>query len=50
VTRGAVLGFDELNYDQFPGETLAFREELGLAEYKVRRSSYSGTASYVIVE
>ena len=50
ITRGAVLGFDELNYDQFPGETLAFREELGLDKFTVRRSNYSGTASYVIVE
>jgi hypothetical protein len=50
ITRGAVLGFDELNYDQFPGETLAFREELGLDKFVVRRSSYSGTASYVIVD
>jgi hypothetical protein len=50
ITRGTVLGFDELNYDHFPGETQAFREELGLSNFRVRRSIYSGTASYVVVE
>jgi hypothetical protein len=50
ITRGAVLGFDELNYDQFPGETQAFREELGLDKQKVRRSSFSATSSYIVVE
>ncbi len=50
VTRGAVIGFDELNYDQFPGETLAFKEELGLDKFRVRRSIYSATSSYIVVE
>ena len=50
ITRGTVLGFDELNYDHFPGETQAFREELGLDKHQVRRSIYSGTSSYIIVE
>ncbi len=50
ITRGTVLGFDELNYDHFPGETQAFREELGLDKHKVRRSVYSGTSSYIVVE
>jgi hypothetical protein len=50
ITRGTVIGFDELNYDHFPGETLAFKEELGLDKHKVRRSIYSGTASYIVIE
>lgn len=50
IARGTVLGFDELNYDHFPGETQAFREELGLDKHQVRRSIYSGTSSYIIVE
>ena len=27
LTKGSVVGFDELNYSQFPGETLAFQEK-----------------------
>jgi hypothetical protein len=50
ITRGTVIGFDELNYDHFPGETLAFKEELGLDKLRVRRSIYSGTSSYVVIE
>ncbi len=50
ITRGTVIGFDELNYEHFPGETLAFREELGLDKHKVRRSINSGMASYIVVE
>lgn len=50
ITRGTVIGFDELNYDHFPGETLAFKEELGLDKHKVRRSIYSGTSSYIVIE
>lgn len=50
ITRGTVIGFDELNYDHFPGETLAFKEELGLDKHKVRRSIYSGTSSYIVID
>jgi len=38
VTKGTVIGFDELNYHEFPGETLALKEVFGLDKYKIRRS------------
>jgi hypothetical protein len=50
LTRGSVIGFDELNYAPFPGETVAVREALGLDRYSIRRSILSPTASYLVVE
>lgn len=37
LTRGSVLGFDELNCAEFPGETIAVREALGLDRVALRR-------------
>lgn len=50
ITRGTVIGFDELNHPDFPGETVAVREALGLSKYKIRRSKFSSLQSYVIVD
>lgn len=46
LTKGAIIGFDELNDPQFPGETLALKESLGLNSVAIRRSKYSGIQSY----
>ncbi len=50
LTKGSVIGFDELNNQYYPGETLALKEVLGLDRYKVRHSRYSPTQSYIIIE
>ena len=50
LTRGSVLAFDELNYDKFPGETVAVREVLGLDKYRIQRSPLSPLCSYIIIE
>ena len=39
LTKGSVLGFDELNLHNFPGETLALKEILGLDKYSIRRTA-----------
>lgn len=39
VTKGTILGFDELSYHEFPGETLALKEVFDLSKYKIKRSS-----------
>ena len=44
------VAFDELNYDVFPGETLALKEVLGLDKYRLVHSPYSSARSYLIVE
>lgn len=50
VTKGTVIGFDELNHPDFPGETVALREVLGLNKYKIHRSRYSSLQSYIVIE
>lgn len=50
LTKGSIVGFDELNDPQFPGETVAVRETLGLHNVAIQRSKYSGIQSYFIVE
>lgn len=46
LTKGSIVGFDELNDPQFPGETVAVRETLGLNNVAIKRSKYSGIQSY----
>jgi hypothetical protein len=50
LTRGSVLGFDELNDPACPGETLAVKEVLGLDRYAIRRFPHNSRSSYLVVE
>ena len=49
LSKGAIIGFDELNTKQFPGETLAFDEVFGIKNYKIHRSPISSAQSYIII-
>lgn len=48
--KGSVIGFDELNFAEFPGETIAFDEVLGIKNYRIIRSPIAPLPSYIIVE
>jgi len=50
ITRGAVIGFDELNHPDFPGETRALNEVFGISKYRIRRLPFSPMTSYIVVE
>jgi len=50
LVRGSVLGFDELNDHDCPGETLAVKEVLGLKRYPVRRFPPSARTSYLVID
>jgi len=45
-----VIGFDELNFHDFPGEPLALKEVFGLSRYKIKRSPFSSVQSYFVIE
>lgn len=49
LTRGSVVVFDELACPEFPGETRAAMEEVGLGSVSLRRSRYSTFASWFVV-
>jgi hypothetical protein len=50
VTKGTVIAFDELNCPEFPGESLALREVLGMSRYAIRRDPSSPLTSFLVVE
>ena len=50
LTKGSVIGFDELNLHDFPGETVALKEVFGLDRYRITRSPYSSNQSYIVIE
>ena len=46
---GAVIGFDELNQAQWPGETLAVLEEVGLQSLRLERFAFTPHISYAVI-
>lgn len=50
LTKVSVLAFDELNCPDFPGETIALREVLGLSRYAIRRDPQSPLTSWLVIE
>lgn len=50
LTKGSVLAFDELNTPEFPGETIAVKEVLGLSRYAIRRDPSNPLTSYLVIE
>lgn len=50
LVKGSILGFDELNESDAPGETLALDEVFGLNNIKLKRFPYASRVSYFVVE
>ena len=50
ITKGTVIGFDEVNDETTPGETVALREVLGLENYSLKRYRYNARISYLVFE
>jgi len=50
MTKGSVIGFDELNDPDCPGETLALMQVIGLNNIRLRRYRYASRVLYYVVE
>ncbi len=50
LTKGSVLGFDELNDPDSPGETLALMETFGLNAVRLKRFPHTSRVSYFVLE
>jgi hypothetical protein len=50
LVKGSVVGFDELNDPDSPGETIAIAEVLGLNNIRLQRSPFTSRTSYFVVE
>ncbi|MCK9337371.1 MAG: hypothetical protein M0P43_06040 [Arcobacteraceae bacterium] len=48
LVKGAIIAMDEINNDDYPGETIAFREVFGLGNYEIHKSKYLPDRSYMI--
>lgn len=48
LVKGALVAMDEINNDEFPGETEAFREVFGLNNFHIYKSTYLPDRSYMI--
>lgn len=50
LTKGSVVGFDELNDPDSPGETVALMETFGLNAVRLKRFPHASRVSYFVVE
>lgn len=50
LTKGSVLVFDQLNCPEYPGETIALAEAVGLNRCRIRRSPLTPWMSYALCE
>ncbi|OPZ78297.1 MAG: hypothetical protein BWY78_00659 [Alphaproteobacteria bacterium ADurb.Bin438] len=50
MPKGAVIGFDELNAFNYPGETVALKEVLKLRDARLVRAPYTTYPSYMILD
>lgn len=50
LVKGSVIGFDELNDPDSPGETAALMEVFGLTNIRLKRYRYASRVSYFVVE
>lgn len=49
MPKGSVIAFDELNQKQWPGETMAVLEEVGINNIRIQRVPYTPSLSYAIL-
>lgn len=50
MPKGGILIFDELNHKDYPGETVAAAEVLGIDKLRLRRLPMSSAAAYALLE
>jgi hypothetical protein len=50
ITRGTVIAMDDLNCSEFAGETLAFKEVIGLDRYRIIRSQFLPDRSIIVID
>jgi hypothetical protein len=50
MPKGAIIAFDEINVDQWPGETLAVLDEVGIKNLRIERFEFAPLMSYAVLE
>ena len=49
LAKNSVVGFDQIVWDEFPGETLALKEAWGLSSFEIMRDPVAPHQSYVVM-
>jgi hypothetical protein len=49
LAKNSIVGFDELVFEEFPGETLALKEAWGITNFEIIRDPISPQQSYLVV-
>ena len=49
LTKGSIVGFDEVGLAEFPGEAAALKEVLDLSTHRLLRTPYSNHQSYIVI-
>jgi|SRR5579872_1149626 len=49
MVKGSVIAMDELNCRDFPGETVAFKEVVGLGRFTAKRSRFLPDRTYFVI-
>ncbi|MDD5503743.1 MAG: macrocin O-methyltransferase [Candidatus Omnitrophica bacterium] len=50
MPKGAVIAFDELNHPDWPGETAALLETIGIGGLRIKRFPFDSVRSYAVIE
>lgn len=50
MPKGAIIAFDELNHEVWPGETVAVAEEIGLSNLKIERLPWGATTCFAVID
>lgn len=50
MPKGAIIAFDELNHEVWPGETIAVIKTLGVNNLKIERFPWGSTVSYAVLQ
>jgi hypothetical protein len=50
MPRGAVIAFDELDDPDWPGESQAVLDEIGLRNLRLRRVPFDATVSFAVLD
>ena len=50
MPRGAVIAFDELNQAQWPGETMAVLDSIGISSLQIQRMPFQPQISFALKE
>ena len=49
LTKGSIIGFDDLGSHNFPGVTLALKEVFGLDKYQIKQVPWNPNSAYIII-